>query len=215
MNGLFDIGIVSFVFTPLVVTVMLLLFLCRNRIKDIRATLPTLDTPGLLLTIAVRRMPAERGEWGAAMLAELSRLQNPSTRWRFALDCGLVALFPPRKGGLLQTMNYKIKRIGATFGAAALISLILVAPFVFLELRYGSHNYSKLPMVLFGTLWFIGTIFLITVSPIVRTMRAGGSLLAHPVTLLFRLVFMVFVAWVWVGITIDQLPCFLGVPNCD
>jgi hypothetical protein len=81
MDGLFDIGIVSFVFTPLVVTVMLLLFLCRNRIKDIRATPPTLDTPGLLLSAALRRMPAERSDWGAAMLAELAQLRNPSARW--------------------------------------------------------------------------------------------------------------------------------------
>ncbi|MGH9753714.1 MAG: hypothetical protein ACREA2_13115 [Blastocatellia bacterium] len=56
------------------------------------------NTPRLLLTIAVRMMPAERREWGAAMLAELAQLQNPSTRWRFALGCARVALFPPRKG---------------------------------------------------------------------------------------------------------------------
>ncbi len=170
------------------------------------------DMPRLLLTIAVRRMPAERGEWGAAMLAELAQLQNPFTRWRFALGCARVALLAPRQGALLQTiMNNKTK----TIGVAAFISLILVAPFVFLELRYGSHNYSRFPIVLFGMLWALGTVFLITVAPIARTVRAGGSLLAHPVTLLFRLVFLVLIALMWGGIVNDQLPCFLGVPNCD
>jgi hypothetical protein len=89
-----------------------------------------MDGPGLLLTRAVRLMPAERGEWGAAMLAELARLQHPTTRWRFALSCARVALFPPRKDGVLQTvMNYKLEGIIATLGSAALIGLILVLPF--------------------------------------------------------------------------------------
>ncbi len=77
-------------------------------------------------------MPAERSEWGVAMLAELAQLQHPSIRWQFALSCIRVALFPPRKardGGLLQTiMNHKMKSIITTIGAAALISLILVQP---------------------------------------------------------------------------------------
>src|SRR5688572_19410080 len=61
------------------------------------------EMPKWLLTAVVRRMPGERHEWGAAMLAELAQLQNPFTRWRFALGCAWVALFPPNKDGLLQT----------------------------------------------------------------------------------------------------------------
>jgi hypothetical protein len=213
MDGLFDIGIVSFVFAPLAVTVALLLCLWWNRVKDSRATL---GTPGLLLDAAVRGMPEERREWGAAMLAELAQLRHPFTRWRFALGCARVALLAPRKGGLLQTiMNDKTKRIVITFGAAALISLILLAPFAFLQLRYGSHNYSRFPIELFGALWLLGAVFLITVAPIVGAARAGDSLLAHPVTLLFRLVFLALIALMWGGIVNDQIPCFLGVPNCD
>jgi hypothetical protein len=88
------------------------------------------EIPRLLLTIAVRRMPAERSDWGEAMLAELAHIQNPSARWRFALGCIRVALFPPRKVGLLQTiMNHKIDSIITILGSAALISLILVLPF--------------------------------------------------------------------------------------
>src|SRR5262245_42785174 len=215
MDGLFDIRIVSFVFTPLAVMVALLLWLLRNRIKDIRSTLPAMDTPGLLLTIAVRRMPVERREWGAAMLAELAQVRHPSTRWRFALSCIGVALFPPRQGVLLQIiMNNNMKSIGA----AALISLILVAPFAYLELRYNtetSRNLIHFPIPVFGLLWFLATVFIVLVASIVRTVRADDSLLAHPVTLLFRLVFLALVACLWGGLFIDQLPCFLGDPNCD
>jgi hypothetical protein len=102
MDGLFDIGIVSFVFTPLAVTVALLLCLLRNRIKDIRSTLPTMDTPGLLLAAAARQTPEERREWGAAMMAELSEIHDLASRWRFALGCVRVALFPPRRARLLR-----------------------------------------------------------------------------------------------------------------
>lgn len=46
-----------------------------------------MDWPERLLTLAVRRMPAQRGDWGAAMLAEFAQLRDPFTRWRFALGC--------------------------------------------------------------------------------------------------------------------------------
>jgi len=172
------------------------------------------DIPRRLLTIAVRRMPAERGEWGAAMLAELAQLQHPFTRWRFALGCARVALFPPRKGRFI--MNVKAKRIINVSGAA-LISLLTVVPFAILELRNnsGSRNFSHFPFPLFIFLWLLSIAFIIGGAPIVRTVRAGGSLLAHPVTLLFRFVLLALLAIAWVGVIRDQMPCFLGVPNCD
>ncbi|HKQ78773.1 MAG TPA: hypothetical protein VJ810_34060 [Blastocatellia bacterium] len=101
-DGLFDIGVVSFVFAPLALTVTVLMRVWRNRINDIRATMPMLDAPGLLLTAAVRHMPEEGREWGAAMMAELSQVQGLASRWRFALGCARVALFPPRGVGRLR-----------------------------------------------------------------------------------------------------------------
>lgn len=90
----------------------------------------SMDVPKLLLAAAVRRMPAERCIWGAAMLAELAQLQHPSTRWRFALGCARVALFPPGRVGLLQiVMNHKMDSGITTLGSAALIGFILVSPF--------------------------------------------------------------------------------------
>ncbi len=123
------------------------------------------DIPRLLLTIAVRRMPAERSQWGAAMLAELAQLQHPSTRWWFALGCARVALFPPGKGGLLQTMmNNKTKSIIATLGSAALISLILVLPFerggAWLAWAYTIYGlvFLLIPAVLFGDLLLLAAV---------------------------------------------------------
>jgi len=51
--------------------------------------------------------------------------------------------------------------------------------------------------------------------PIVRTLRAGGSLFAHP----FHLIIVVVISFLFaagvVSMLVDQWPCFIGVPNCD
>ncbi len=322
-NGLLDPAIVSFVFTPLVGTVALLLFLWWKRIKNNRATLPTLDTPGLLLASAVRRMPAERSDWGAAMLAELAHLQHPSTRWQFALGGTRVALFPPRQGESVQTiMNNKTKSLITTFRSSALISFLIVLPFMLLAFMFDivkrlntfSLRNALDFIVVFGFLWLglaaiililmpivrniraggnvaanpvltqgnamktiltnptsaaiisfilalpfvtilsllmlgiepplgplepllknpdpdqpevLGSLivlgaFLLAVlaciivrAPIVRTMRAGGSLLSHPMNLMLAVVLLSFFTMLVVGLIVDQFPCWIGVPNCD
>ena len=52
-------------------------------------------------------------------------------------------------------------------------------------------------------------------GPIVRTLRAGGSLLAHPLHLIIVVVISFLFAAGVVGLIVDQWPCFMGVPNCD
>jgi hypothetical protein len=51
--------------------------------------------------------------------------------------------------------------------------------------------------------------------PIVRTLRAGGSLLAHPVNLIIVVFILSIFAIGLANLIIDQWPCFLGVPSCD
>lgn len=52
-------------------------------------------------------------------------------------------------------------------------------------------------------------------GPIVNTLRAGGSLFAHPLHLIIVVVISFLFAAGVVGLIVDQWPCFLGVPNCD
>lgn len=174
------------------------------------------DAPARLLIIAVRRMPAECGDWGVAMLAELDQLQHPAARWQFALGCARVALFPPRKRGLLM-MKQTTKSFFTTLGWAALIGLLLVLPLVILEsLNQTITRQNAFGLILlFGLLWLLPTAFMVILAPLVRTIRAGDNILATPVSLMFRVVFMVLIATMWGGLLLDQLPCFLGVPNCD
>lgn len=51
--------------------------------------------------------------------------------------------------------------------------------------------------------------------PIVSTLRAGGSLFAHPIHLIIVVFILSTFAIGFVSFIIDQWPCFIGVPNCD
>jgi len=52
-------------------------------------------------------------------------------------------------------------------------------------------------------------------GPIVRTLRAGGRLFAHPLHLIIVVFILSTFAIGLANLIIDQWPCFIGVPNCD
>lgn len=95
-----------------------------------------IDWPALLLTFAVRQMPVERGEWGAAMLAELAQLRHPLRRWQFALSCTRVALFPPRKSALTrgEIMNIYVRKLRGVTGISLIWAPVWAAMFTVLLL---------------------------------------------------------------------------------
>ncbi len=116
----------------------------------------------------------------------------------------------------LQDKN-PMKNIVTNLGAPALISFMLVLPFAILESLFNTankHNTLGL-IVLFGLLWLLSMAFIVIFVPIVRAVRAGNNILANPISLLLRVAFLALIAMTWEAILIDQLPCFLGVPNCD
>jgi len=100
---------------------------------------------------------------------------------------------------------------------AALISLILVLPFAILEGLNNTVTKQNAPglILLFGLLWLLPTAFIVILMPIVGTVRAGNSIWATPAKLLLRFAFLTLLATIWGWGFTDQLPCFLGVPNCD
>jgi hypothetical protein len=64
-------------------------------------------------------------------------------------------------------------------------------------------------------MWVLSLILILIATPIIQNMRAGNNIMAHPVNLLLRVIVLSLVAWFWAALLIDQMPCFLGVPNCD
>lgn len=105
-----------------------------------------------------------------------------------------------------------LKRALADAFPAAVIGFLLVLPLVILELVYGQASYSGFPFALFAILWLLPAMFALVLMPIARK---RGDISAAPFTLALRIAFLAIIAVMWIGLVNDQLPCFLGVPNCD
>ena len=132
------------------------------------------------------------------------------------------------------TQENAMKSVATNPASAAMIGFILALPFltVLLFLLLGIepplgplapllHGPNPGQPNVFGTLLVLGALLLsvlaclIARAPIVRTIRAGGGLFAHPINLMLAAVIVSFVAMFVVGLIVDQFPCWIGVPNCD
>lgn len=108
-----------------------------------------------------------------------------------------------------------MKAVLAKLKSPALISLLAVLPFMALEAVSARNFNAVFNVPLFGILWLLALIFILLLMPIAQTIRTGGRLVTHPVNLLIKVIFLVFIAWMWASIVMDQMPCFLGFSNCD
>jgi hypothetical protein len=107
-----------------------------------------------------------------------------------------------------------------------MVSFLLVLPFMILEFMFdivnrpgalSLRNVLDL-IVVFGLLYLLPTVFIVILMSMVRNARAGNRMMANPTALLIllsRVAFLALIARFRGGFLIDQLPCFLGVPNCD
>ena len=98
--------------------------------------------------------------------------------------------------------------------APVLAGFALVLPFMILEWINTRGFHDGFPIVLFGLLWLLPFLFTLISTPIVRALSARSGNLAAP-RVLPRAVLLISIAWFWVSVTADQMPCFVGVPNCD
>jgi len=111
-------------------------------------------------------------------------------------------------GDIMQTMLKAIRSL-------ALLSLLLILPFMIMEVVNRRNFNEGFPISLFVIMWLLPVLFILTGMPILRNVRAGNSVLVKPVILLIKVVFLILIVWFWGILLIDQMPCFLGVPNCD
>jgi hypothetical protein len=116
---------------------------------------------------------------------------------------------------LLFTQGDPMKNTFTNFRSPALISLLLVIPFMIMEVVNRREFNEGFPIPLFIMMWVLSLILILIATPIIQNMRAGNNITAHPVNLLLRVIVLSLVAWFWASLLIDQMPCFLGVPNCD
>jgi hypothetical protein len=114
-------------------------------------------------------------------------------------------------------INAKLPRsvISTTLATPAIVASLVVLPFVILE-AINTRGFSEgFPLALFVVMWLLPAAFTAVLTPILRRLRAGGRVAAHPGALVPRVLLLILIAWFWLSLVIDQLPCFLGVPNCD
>lgn len=116
----------------------------------------------------------------------------------------------------MQMINWNtLSRIPGDFKTPALISSFLVLPFIALELINRRSLPEGFPVVLFVSMWLLPLSFILILMPILRNLRAEKRSKTNLLSLIPRVVLLIFIAWFWVGLVLDQMPCFLGVPNCD
>ena len=108
-----------------------------------------------------------------------------------------------------------MNRLVSTLKSPVIISSILVLPFMALELINRRNYYEGFPVSLFGLLWLLPLAFILILRPIGRNVQPGFRITVNPILLSLGLILMILIAGLWFGVILDQMPCFLGVPNCD
>ena len=93
---------------------------------------------------------------------------------------------------------------------AVIVSSLLLAPFVILE-SVTTRGFARgFPAALFIFMWVLGLSFVGILHSV-----AAGRRPAPNFMLVLKGGALILIAWMWVTLVIDQMPCFLGVPNCD
>ncbi len=95
------------------------------------------------------------------------------------------------------------------------ISAALVVPFAVLEVVNRRAFQEAFPFLLFTFMSLHALLIALALTPALRCLQAARSLRAltpgHWAGLLLGAVLL----YGFVAVVLDQLPCFLGVPNCD
>ena len=115
----------------------------------------------------------------------------------------LIALFCLRRGSARNV------------AAPVIIACLLVIPFMILEFVNRRAYSESFPVLLFTMMWLMVFSFAFIFFPTIRSLRAGRTSSANPFVVVPGLASLLVLAWAWLGLVIDQMPCFLGVPLCD
>jgi hypothetical protein len=101
------------------------------------------------------------------------------------------------------------------FAASLAFSAVLVVPLFVLEWWNRREFHEEFPLVLFTFMSVHSLLIVLSAAPAVGRLRSARDLRALTFGHWAGLALSVSLAFVYAGVVIDQLPCFLGVPNCD
>jgi hypothetical protein len=114
-----------------------------------------------------------------------------------------------------ETVERRILHLSMGFRFPTVIGLLMVLPFMTLEWM----TRSDLPRSTFSPLWFfmmwlLAAVFVLMLMRIVQTVGAGNIGTANLGFLVLKVAFLGYIAWWWVALVVDQMPCFLGATGC-
>lgn len=96
-----------------------------------------------------------------------------------------------------------------------LVSILLILPFVVLELANRRAFGEAFPLPLFAGMWLLALAFMLVLTPVVRSASAETRTRSSSLGLLAGIAVLLLIAGLWAAILADQMPCFMGVPACD
>ena len=96
---------------------------------------------------------------------------------------------------------------------AVAIGALVVIPLLLLEAvtTRGFSTYG-FPTALFAVLWVLASAFMGLFLNLLKNVKNGSGL---RLSLAASAILMLVIATVWGRLVVDQMPCFMGVPNCD
>lgn len=90
-------------------------------------------------------------------------------------------------------------------------SLIILLPFALMELINRSDYDDSFPVMLFAVLWVLSFGSITSVRSLIKLMKEKKQ----PWAMLGFFILAGVSCGLWLSLVCDQLPCFLGVENCD
>jgi hypothetical protein len=102
-----------------------------------------------------------------------------------------------------------------SFLTSLLISSTFVAPFFVLQWVNRRAFHEDFPVVLFTFMSLHSLFIVLLLTPALRCLQSERNLRALKLGHWAGLVLSAFLIFAYADVVIDQLPCFLGVPNCD
>lgn len=116
---------------------------------------------------------------------------------------------------MTMTQNQAASGVFKPFVASLFISATLVAPFVVLQLVNRRVYHEEFPFVFFSFMSLHSLLIVLLLTPALRQFRAERSLRALNLGHWAGLLLGAYLGYAYAAVVTDQLPCFLGVPNCD
>ena len=121
----------------------------------------------------------------------------------------------PYRGEVIMESSLASRGLFYRLRTAVLVSSTLVVPFVVLQWVNRRAIHEDFPFVLFAFMFLHALCIVLLVAPALRQLRSGRHLKALKFRHVAGLAIAAVLISVYAEVVVDQLPCFLGVPNCD